>query len=334
MQNITIAVDAMGGDHGPQVTVPASCNSLNAHPELRVTLVGDETLLKPYLSKQNFGDRLRIRHASEIIGMEDKPTDALRYKPDSSIRQSVLMVKDGDAAACVSAGNTGALLALGSFILRKCPGVLRPAICSALPTLQGHCYLLDLGATVDSSAENLYQFALMGSLLAQAVDCIETPRVALLNIGQESSKGNLQVKEASALIAANRHLNYVGYVEGDTLYDGRADVVVCDGFTGNVALKASEGVASFLEKKIKNEIRRSMLSRLFGYLAAPMLKGAYRQIDPRVFNGATFLGLQGVVVKSHGNADVYAFGFAIEQALNAVKRQVVASIDENFHAAM
>lgn len=326
----------MGGDFGPGTTIPAAHFSLRKHPELKIILVGDQGLIDPYLQQidARLRTRIEVRHASEVIDMDEKPAAAIRTKPQSSLRIGIELVKSREAHACVSAGNTGAMLALGSHILKRSQGLARPAICSALPTVTGHCHMLDLGANIDCTAEHLHQFAVMGSLLAKAVDNNRQPKVALLNIGAEEIKGTTLIKEAAQLMIENPMINYIGYVEGNTLFDGLADVVVCDGFAGNIALKASEGVAGFVAKKIQLESSRSPIKRVLAMMAAPIFRNVFRQIDPRTFNGASFLGLQGLLVKSHGNADLYGFSQAIEQALNAVQADIVRSIDSKFAAAI
>ena len=314
-----IALDAMGGDHGPSVVVSAAVDAVAAHPNLSLTLVGRERAVEEVLAGHPHADRdrLRVHHASEVVAMDESPSQALRNKKQSSMRVAIDLVKEGKASACVSAGNTGALMVTGRFVLKTLTGIDRPAICAPLPCVNGHVHMLDLGANVDSGAEQLCQFALMGAVLASAVDNVERPRVALLNIGEEEIKGNEQVKEAARLLAAS-DLNYVGFVEGDGVYKGHADVIVCDGFVGNVALKSSEGVAKMIGQFLREEFQRTPLSRLAGLIAMPVLKGLRRRIDPREYNGASLVGLRGIVVKSHGGADRIAFRRAIEVALAEV----------------
>ncbi len=326
----------MGGDFGPCVTVPAALKSLARHSELRAVLVGDQSLIQEHLSRTD-GDlqkRFEIRHTTQTVSMDEKPSSALRGKRDSSMRVSIDLLKAGEVQACVSAGNTGALLAIGSYVLRKQAGLKRPAICSALPTLRGHSYLLDLGANVESDPESLHQFAVMGTLLARAIDGNANPSVALLNIGHEEIKGTSREKEAAQLLQDDPSVNYIGFVEGNSLFDGNADVVVCDGFTGNIALKASEGVATFIARKINQELKSTLTRRLLGLLASPVFAAIHRKIDPRTFNGASFLGLQGVLIKSHGNADDYGFSQAIDKALVAVRSQFVELIDDKFQSSL
>lgn len=322
-QRVTIAIDAMGGDHGPSVTVPAALEILTKHPVVKIILVGQNEVLQQALHKQRatISDRLAIHHASQTVEMDELPSQALRGKKDSSMRVAINLVKDGTADACVSAGNTGALMATARFVLKTLPGIDRPAIISALPTEKGQTHVLDLGANVDTTAEHLFEFAVMGSVLTSAVENIERPTVALLNIGEEEIKGNDHVKEAARLISAS-NLNYIGFVEGDDIFSGAADVVVCDGFVGNVALKSTEGAARMIRHFMKQEFQRNVLTRMIAVVAMPVLKSLRRRIDPRRYNGASFVGLQGIVIKSHGNADTFAFANAINEALIEVEKNV------------
>jgi glycerol-3-phosphate acyltransferase PlsX len=319
----TIALDAMGGDHGPDVVIPAALRSLNEHDNLRLILVGDQEVITEQLRQHNaqVGDKLSIKHASQTVAMDELPSQALRGKKDSSMRVAINLVKEGTADACISAGNTGALMATARFVLKTLPGIDRPAIITALPTKRGHTRVLDLGANVDSSADHLFEFAVMGSVLTSAVDKIPQPTVGLLNIGEEEIKGNERVKEAARLLA-DSNLNYVGFIEGDDIYKGTVDVVVCDGFIGNVALKASEGVAKMIVQFLKEEFKRNWYTKLAGIVAMPVLKALQRKIDPRRYNGASLVGLQGIVIKSHGGADILAFSTAISEALLEVEQNV------------
>jgi glycerol-3-phosphate acyltransferase PlsX len=330
-----IALDAMGGDHGPRVIIPAAKQALSEHPHLKLILVGDQALLMAELARHGLepGERLTIQHASQVVGMDEPPSQALRGKKDSSMRVAINLVKEGVAKACVSAGNTGALMATARFVLKTLPGIDRPAIITALPTIRGHSYVLDLGANVDSSADNLYEFALMGSVLCSAVENMERPTVGLLNIGEEEIKGNEQVKEAARMLAASK-LNYVGFVEGDDIYKGTADVVVCDGFVGNVALKTSEGVAKMISHYMKAEFKRNLLTRLAGLIALPVLKAFRSRIDPRAYNGASLVGLRGIVIKSHGGADAFAFSQAIKEAVIETRKNVPERISEQLGALL
>lgn len=326
---IPIALDAMGGDHGPSVVIPAAKHALSQYPQIKLILVGDQAVLMDELAKHGMrlDDRLSIRHASQVVGMDELPSQALRNKKDSSMRVAINLVKEGVAKACVSAGNTGALMATARFVLKTLPGIDRPAIVTALPSIRGHSYVLDLGANVDSRAENLYEFAVMGSVLCSAVDNIEQPTVGLLNVGEEEIKGNEQVKEAARLLAASK-LNYVGFVEGDDIYKGTVDVVVCDGFVGNVALKTSEGVAKMISHYMKAEFKRNLFTRLAGLVALPVLNAFRARIDPRVYNGASLVGLRGIVVKSHGGADAFAFSQAIKEAVIETRKNLPERISE------
>jgi len=324
---ITLAIDVMGGDHGPAVTVPASLQVLAESPDLQLLLVGDESLILPYLDKvpPTLRQRLSVRHTTEFVTMDDKVATALRVKKQSSMRLAVNAVRDGEAQACVSAGNTGALMAVSRFVLKTHPGIDRPAIMTALPTQTGHVHMLDLGANVDSQPEHLLQFARMGALVAQALDGNARPRVGLLNIGEEEIKGNELIKQTHALLRESG-LNYIGYVEGDGVFKGEADVVVCDGFVGNIALKSSEGVAKMIAAMIKAQIARNWLTRLLGALALPIWRGLKQQMDPGRYNGASLVGLAGIVVKSHGSADTDSFAQAIRVALHEVEQDVPALI--------
>jgi glycerol-3-phosphate acyltransferase PlsX len=329
MTHTVIAIDAMSGDHGPSVTVPASLRALEKYPELKLILVGDQQILGDELARHGgrTGERLELQHASQVVGMDEAPSSALRGKKDSSMRIAINLVKEGGAQACVSAGNTGALMATARFVLKTLPGIDRPAILTALPTIRGQSYVLDLGANIDSRAENLYEFAVMGSVLAQTVGNIDAPSVGLLNIGEEEIKGNEQVKEASRMLQRSG-LNYVGFVEGDDIYKGTVDVVVCDGFIGNVALKASEGVAKMISHYMRQEFKRNLLTRLAGLVALPVLKAFRARIDPRSYNGASLVGLRGIVIKSHGSADVFAFTRAIHEAVVETRKNVPERIRE------
>jgi glycerol-3-phosphate acyltransferase PlsX len=311
-EQIVIALDAMGGDHGPRVTVPAALHILSRQSDIKLILVGDQATLEAAIGAtgKSFGDRLSIQHASQVVAMDELPSQALRGKKDSSMRVAINLVKEGKAHACVSAGNTGALMATARFVLKTLSGIDRPAICTILPTVTGHTHVLDLGANIDSTAEHLFEFAVMGSVLASAVDNNPRPSVGLLNIGEEEIKGNEQVKQASRLLG-DSDLNYIGFVEGDGIYLDPPDVVVCDGFIGNVMLKASEGVAKMFVHYLKREFRRNLFSKLAALIAMPVLKSFGKRLDPRAYNGASLLGLQGIVIKSHGSADEYAFGKAI-----------------------
>jgi len=311
-----VAIDTMGGDFGPRLIVQASIACLKATPSLYLALVGQPSLIEPLVSGLPAAERARLQivAASEAVGMDERPSQALRGKPDSSMRVALELVRDGKAQACVSAGNTGALMALSRFVLKTLPGIDRPAMVAAIPTRGGFCQLLDLGANVDCTAQQLYQFAVMGSVAAQALG-IEQPRVGLLNCGSEDIKGNQQVRQAAALLGEAGNLNYVGFVEGDGLYRGEADVVVCDGFVGNAVLKSSEGLVGMIAERLQALFRQGLLARLAGLLALPLLKRLKADLAPARHNGASLLGLQGIVIKSHGSTGVQGFQSAIERAL-------------------
>lgn len=333
---IHLAVDAMGGDFGPSVTVPASLQVLSRHPLLEITLVGQRRVLEPFLRSvdDSLRSRLRLEDAEQVVSMDDIPSSALRHKKQSSMRLAIECVAAGQADACVSAGNTGALMAMGWYVLKMLDGIDRPAICSVIPTVSGHAYLLDVGANVDSPAESLYQFAVMGSALCAALDGVPRPRVALLNIGEEQNKGNEQVRLGHARLQQATGLNYVGFVEGDDLYSGQADVIVCDGFAGNIALKASEGTARLVARLAREVVGGAWWTRVLALVAAPLLRRMVHAIDPAGYNGACLLGLRGVVVKSHGGADVAAFGNALERAMEAVRTRMLARISERLAHAV
>nr|VFK27366.1 MAG: phosphate:acyl-[acyl carrier protein] acyltransferase [Candidatus Kentron sp. MB] len=325
----------MGGDYGPSVIVPAAIRILAEEPNIRLILAGDEKLLSGSLGAHSarLGDRLSICHASQKVEMDDGVSLALRNKKDSSMRVAIDLVKKGVANACVSAGNTGALMAMARFVLKTLPGVDRPAICTSLPSLTGHAHLLDLGANIDSTPTHLFQFGIMGSVLAGAVDNNLHPKVGLLNVGEEEIKGNENVKEAGRLLSlANIH--YIGFVEGDDIYKGVADVVVCDGFVGNVALKASEGVAKMIIHFIKQEFKGGLLSRVAGLASKPVLSRLGERVDPRRYNGASLLGLRGIVIKSHGGADVFSFMNAIKQAVAECRKNVPSLISEQLESML
>jgi len=323
----TVAVDVMGGDHGPTVTVPACLSALEQQPDLQLILVGQPDVIEAELRRhaKQSPTRLQIHGASQTVTMDEPPAQALRGKKDSSMRVAVNLVKDGIAQACVSAGNTGALMATARFVLKTLPGIDRPAIVSKMPSRRGHVYMLDLGANVDSPANLLLQFAVMGSILVKYVENKPSPSVGLLNIGVEDIKGNNIVKKAAELIRAS-NLNFHGFVEGDAIYTGDIDVIVCDGFDGNVALEASEGLAQFIAQIIRDAFDRNLLTRIVGLMAAPVMKNLRRRIDHRRYNGATFVGLNGIVVKSHGSADRLAFRQAIFVAATEVRNKVPTHI--------
>ncbi len=327
--DVTVAIDCMGGDHGPHVTIPAALDELQRDNRCSVVLVGLQEPIMAELRrcKAEPGPRLRIQHASEVVAMDEAPATALRGKKDSSIRVAVDLLKTGEADAVVSAGNTGGLMAISRFVLKTLPGIDRPAIATVLPTLKGETYVLDLGANVDCTAEHLLQFAIMGSELVACVEHKARPTVGLLNIGHEDIKGNEVVKQAAALLRASE-LNFFGNVEGHDIYKGTTDVVVCDGFVGNVALKTSEGLAQMLGTLLREEFNRSWLTKAAGLVAMPVLNAFKRHVDHRRYNGASLLGLRGVVVKSHGSADAFAFRFAVQRAIDEARTGVLSHITD------
>ena len=328
--DVTIAIDAMGGDHGAHVTIPAAIRYLKHHPTDTIVLVGLPDAIEAELRtvKMTIGPRLRIHAASEVVGMDESPQLVLRSKKDSSMRVAINLVKNGEASACVSAGNTGALMATARYVLKMLPGIDRPAIASFLPTYKGQVCMLDLGANVDCNAENLLQFALMGTALVYAIEHKNTPTVGLLNIGSEDIKGNEIVKQAGELLRQS-DLNFYGNIEGNDIFKGVTDIVVCDGFVGNVALKTTEGLAQMLGGFLREEFNRNMLTKLAGLLATSVLKAFKRRVDPRRYNGASLLGLKGIVLKSHGSADAFAFFCAIERAAEEARGGMLHHISEH-----
>lgn len=326
---VKVAIDCMGGDHGAHVTVPAALSVARGDRDASFILVGLQDAIEGELKRHGTAPdtQISVRHASQVVEMNEAPAAAMRAKKDSSMRVAVNLVEQGEAAACVSAGNTGALMAISRFVLGMLPGIDRPAIATILPSLKGHTYILDLGANVDCTPEHLLQFGIMCSVLVSSVEGKQRPTVGLLNIGAEDIKGNDQVKGAAELMRASG-LNFYGYVEGDDIYKGTTDVVVCDGFVGNVALKASEGLAQMLATYLREEFGRNAFSRLAGLLALPVLNAFKNRADHRRYNGASLLGLRGVVVKSHGSADAFAFGFAIRRAIEEARTGVLAHITE------
>jgi phosphate acyltransferase len=314
----------MGGDHGPRVTVAAALAFQARLADVALVLVGRKAELEAELAARGAaaGPRLRIHDASEVVAMDEAPVQALRYKKDSSMRVAVNLVKGGEAHACVSAGNTGALMAISRFVLKTIDGIDRPAIATVLPNMQnGYTYVLDLGANVDCTPEQLMQFGVMGAMLVAALDHKERPSVGLLNIGVEDIKGNETVKQAGELLRASG-LNFYGNVEGDDIYKGTTDVVVCDGFVGNSVLKASEGVVKMLFSFLKKEFTKNFWRMLVAWLATPVFNALRARMDPGRYNGASLLGLRGIVIKSHGSADVFAFGQALERAVDEVRNEV------------
>ena len=331
---ITLAVDAMGGDHGPKVTIPASINALSKYDQLHIILVGDKELIQKELQKNKYTNtRLTIQHATEVVEMDESPQNALKNKKDSSMRVAINLIKEEKAQACVSAGNTGALMATARYVLKMLPGIDRPAIASSLPSQKGTTYMLDLGANTDCTAEHLLQFAVMGAMLVSSVTGNPKPSVGLLNIGAEDIKGNEIVKEAGELLRRS-HLNFYGNVEGNDIFKGTTDVVVCDGFVGNVALKTAEGIAQLMGRFLTQEFKRNWITKLMAFVSLLVLNRFKKRLDPRRYNGASFLGLKGIVVKSHGGADSYSFFFAIKTAIEESKNNVLEKIQKQLELEM
>ena len=328
--SVTIAVDTMSGDLGVAATVPAALSMLRQHQDLELILVGRQELIEPLLkSSAERTERLRIHDAREIVAMDEHPADALRKKKDSSMRVAINLVKSGDAGACVSAGNTGALMATGRFVLKTISGIDRPAIMAGIPTQTGRLHMLDLGANTGCTPEQLFQFGCMGAVVVKDIEGIDQPRIGLLNIGEEAIKGNDTVREAAEMFE-NSDLNYVGFIEGDALGQKKADVVVCDGFNGNVALKTMEGTARLVRQFLIEEFKSGIYGRLAGMIAWPVLRSLSKRVDPRRYNGASLVGLSGIVVKSHGGADALAF----EQAIQVARVEVENGVPEQIRALM
>lgn len=328
-RKVTIALDAMGGDHGPAAVVPAALATLERDDSVNLTLVGLADVLENAKRQagDSYGSRLGFKTATEVVSMDEAPADALRRKKDSSLRVAIELVKSGEADACVSSGNTGALMATARYVLKTLPGIDRPAIISAVPGVAGPTYMLDLGANVGCTPEQLLQFALMGSVVAEDMLDIERPRVGLLNIGIEDIKGNETVREAGELLNQSG-LNYVGFVEGDGIFHADVDVVVSDGFVGNVALKTMEGVARLISSFLKEEFRRSLLRGVQGFVAQSALEALRERVDPRRYNGASLVGLNGIVLKSHGAADQFAFQNAVNSAIVEARKGVPLQIGQ------
>ena len=331
---ITLAVDAMGGDHGPSVTIPASINALSKYDQLHIILVGDKELIQIELQKNKYTNtRLSIQHASEVVEMDESPQSALKNKKDSSMRVAINLIKEEKAQACVSAVNTGALMATARYVLKMLPGIDRPAIASSLPSQKGTTYMLDLGANTDCTAENLLQFAVMGAMLVSSVTGNPKPSVGLLNIGSEDMKGNEVVRQAGELLRRS-HLNFYGNVEGNDIFKGTTDVVVCDGFVGNVALKTAEGIAQLMGRFLTQEFKRNWITKSMAFVSLLVLNRFKKRLDPRRYNGASFLGLKGIVVKSHGGADSYSFFYAIRTAIEESKNNVLENIQKQLELEM
>jgi glycerol-3-phosphate acyltransferase PlsX len=336
LNNLTIALDAMGGDYGPSITVPASLQALLCFPSLSISIFGDEKVIRQYIPANTpHLNRLNIQHCTQIVTMNDRPLTAVRSRRDSSMRKAIDMVQQGKAGACVSAGNTGVLMAMAKLVLKTLPGIDRPALISTLPTLLDKpVYMLDLGANVSCDSDTLLQFAVMGSVVAQKVDKIACPKISLLNVGEEAIKGNDVVKQTAELLRETKQLNYVGFIEGHQIFDGHTDVIVCDGFVGNISLKTTEGVANLLFAHLQQAAKSSLLMRFLSFISTPFLKKALCKVKPDQYNGASLLGLRGIVIKSHGNADQHAFFNAIKQAIIEVEQQVPDRIQDSLESIL
>ena len=329
MQKLScIAVDAMGGDFGPRVTVQASLDALARHPNLQIKLVGDEKSLLSHTSGV-MPERLSIVHAHHQIQTDSRISQVLRGEQDTSMQRALGLITSNEAEAVVSAGNTGALMALGRRALGTLDGIDRPAVTAAVPTLQGQCQVLDLGANIDCSPEMLLQFAILGSALVRAERGVSCPRLGLLNIGAEQTKGTDSLRVASAFLSKLQGVEYIGFVEGDDLFAGRADLVVCDGLIGNVALKSSEGLAHLIRQKVSRSFKRSLYRRILAFLSKPILKELESELDAGARNGAMLIGLRGVVIKSHGSASVRDFGFAIDHTYHYIQAGVCSQLRED-----
>ena len=337
MPNLTIALDAMGGDFGPHVTIPAAKLALNQYPDLHLILVGDESILSPLLDTLNLKThpRLTLNHTTVEVKMDDPLPLVLRARKGSSMHTALELVKNGQAQACVSGGNTGALMALSKNILKLLPGLNRPALVAALPAITGErSYLLDLGANITCDANSLYQFALMGSVLAQTTLVSQSPRVALLNVGAEENKGHEQVKLAAQLLNDSPYIHYGGFIEGDELFAGRVDVIVTDGFVGNVALKTAEGLVKLIFNRFQSGMKTGIIGGLLGKMVKRFLQKSLANISPDKYNGAVLLGLRGLVIKSHGRADEHAFMCAIKEAVTAVECQLSEKVADKLAIAL
>lgn len=340
---IKISVDAMGGDHSVKTTVPATVEALKRHKNLHITLVGDDAAIQNELDalagKYDI-KRLEIKHTTQVVEMDESPSLALRGKKDSSMRVAINLVKDNDVSACVSAGNTGALMATSKFVLKMLPEIDRPAIVYAMPALDEKTgkmhsvYMLDLGANVGCSSEQLFQFGVMGSVLSTCMTGIERPAVALLNIGEEEMKGLDSIKQAAKMFHACDDINYYGYIEGNDIYKYKVDVIVCDGFIGNIALKTSEGIAHLIGTIIKDAFKNSIFSKAAMLMVSPVLLKIKKRLDLDQYNGASFLGLRGIVVKSHGGVDAKAFATAIEVAIHEVEKDIPNKIQSQVEKLM
>ena len=327
--SISIALDIMSGDNGPSPALTGAAKSLKNLPDLKINLIGDRKDIEPFLETidSSIKDRITYTHTDEFIRMDDDILSAIRNKKKSSMKIAINCVKNKDAHACVSAGNTGALMSLSKIILKTIHGIDRPAICTSLPTKKGFMQVLDLGANIECNAENLFQFAVMGSSVVQSLEISPNPKVGLLNIGSEDFKGKGEIKLAAEMLN-DSNINYIGFVEGNGMFSGDYDVIVTDGFTGNIALKSIEGVADMIKHFIKSEFEKNIYNKLSAVVSIPVMNGVKKKMDPRVYNGASFLGLNGIVVKSHGSADGFSYSNAIQTAYFESKNNLLDNIKE------
>jgi len=333
----------MGGDQGPHVTIPSAIMAIKNLSNLHLILCGDESIITTELARLSISQeelaehqQLSIFPTTEVVAMDEKPAFALRTKKNSSMRKALDLVHEGKAQACVSAGNTGALFSMAYFVLKTIPGVERPALISSLPTHDAdkNVFMLDLGANVFCDSHVLYQFGVMGSVMASQVDCIDKPRIALLNMGEEAMKGSDHIKLAALELSENKDINYIGFIEGSDIFSNKADVIVCDGFVGNVALKTCEGVARLVYKKSQLLLNENIMMQLLGFMVKPILKKVFKSVNPDQYNGASLIGLRGIVVKSHGNANSAAFFSAIMEAVKEVDRQVPEKIKNSLEQGL
>lgn len=337
MRRLTLALDIMGGDFGPHIILPAALTALTENPNLHVVLCGPIELLDAWFSKQSLTiqNRILLSDCQQSVTMDESPISALRSKKDSSMRRMLDLVEQGQADGCVSAGNTGALLAMAYHVLKTLPGIHRPALISLLPTIDGgKVYLLDLGANVDCDSEVLFQYAVMGSVLAEVVGGMTKPKVALLNVGVEQNKGNDRIKNTARELADTSSINYIGYVEGNDIFSQKADVIVTDGFAGNIALKSCEGLTKLVINEVKKASNQNWLNKILAKIALPLLRNIYLRMNPDQYNGASLIGLRGIVVKSHGNASSEAFLYAIREATKEVTMQVPTKIKDKIEAVL
>jgi len=337
LSHLTLALDIMGGDNGPHIILSAALSALQQYPQLNIIVCGDQPIMQTWFEQlpSDLRGRIELSACSQTVLMAERPTFALRNKKDSSMRRVLELVEQQRADACVSAGNTGALLTMAYYILKTLPGIDRPALISSLPSISGKkVYLLDLGANVVCDSEVLFQYAVMGSVLAQEVSGIESPRVALLNVGAEEIKGNDQVKYTAQILSKTKGVNYIGYIEGNDIFTEKADVIVCDGFVGNIALKSCEGLAKLVLDEVKSVSQQNILTKIMAKIALPLLRKIYARVNPDQYNGASLIGLRGIVVKSHGNASSEAFLYAIREAIQEVTMQVPSKIKHKIEAVL